>query len=69
MYKKLRNKFKDFQISISNNQKGTIRLHFQLHPFREAKYIACIKGKLFDIIVDIRKKLKNFMIYKYFIRK
>lgn len=56
-----------FQISISNNlKKGTIRgLHFQLHPFKEAKYIACIKGKLFDIIVDMRKKSKNFMkVYK-----
>ena len=51
------------QVSISNNlKKGTIRgLHYQLSPNSEAKYIACIKGSLFDIIVDIRKKSKNFM--------
>jgi dTDP-4-dehydrorhamnose 3,5-epimerase len=51
------------QVSISKNlKKGTIRgLHYQLFPNTEAKYISCIQGSLFDIIVDIRKQSKNFM--------
>ena len=55
------------QVSISNNRiKGTIRgLHFQLSPFSEDKYVACVKGRLFDVAVDLRKKSQNYLkIYK-----
>ena len=35
---------------------GTVRgLHFQSFPSQESKFVRCIKGKIFDVIVDIRK--------------
>ena len=36
-------------------KKGTLRgMHFQVAPFREAKLIRCIRGAIFDVIVDLR---------------
>ena len=40
---------------------GTVRgLHFQSFPSQESKFVRCIKGKIFDVIVDIRKDSKTF---------
>mgnify|MGYP001129666955 CR=1 FL=1 len=37
-------------------KKGTVRgLHFQHPPNAELKLVSCIKGKIFDVIVDLRK--------------
>jgi dTDP-4-dehydrorhamnose 3,5-epimerase len=36
-------------------EKGTLRgLHFQQEPFSEVKLIRCIRGSIWDVIVDIR---------------
>lgn len=50
------------QDSISFNRiKGTIRgMHFQLCPFEEAKIVTCIKGKIFDVVIDLRSSSKTF---------
>ena len=50
------------QSSISFNiKKGTLRgMHFQVKPFEEAKYVRCTKGKIFDVIVDLRENSKTF---------
>lgn len=41
--------------------KGTIRgLHFQFPPFSEAKLVRCIKGKILNVFVDLRKGSKTF---------
>ena len=44
------------QSSISYNKtKGTLRgLHFQKSPYEEVKLVTCIKGSVFDVIVDLR---------------
>ena len=51
------------QINISTNKKkGTIRgMHFQLPPFSETKIISCVKGKVFDVAVDLRKDSPTFL--------
>jgi dTDP-4-dehydrorhamnose 3,5-epimerase len=37
-------------------KKGTIRgLHYQVAPHGEAKYMRCIAGAIFDVVVDIRR--------------
>ena len=50
------------QVNISVNKKvGTIRgLHLQKKPFEEVKIVKCIKGKVWDVIVDLRKDSISF---------
>jgi len=45
------------QHNLSYNKKcGTIRgLHYQLPPHEEIKVVRCVKGAIFDVIVDIRE--------------
>lgn len=44
------------QSSLSyNRQKGTLRgLHYQRQPLGEAKTIRCLRGRAFDVAVDLR---------------
>jgi dTDP-4-dehydrorhamnose 3,5-epimerase len=44
------------QCNISyNKKKGTLRgMHYQLAPHQEAKLVSCIKGAIYDVIVDLR---------------
>jgi len=40
---------------------GTIRgLHFQRHPMAETKLLRCIRGEIFDVIVDLRDGSPTF---------
>lgn len=50
------------QANISyNNKRGTLRgLHYQLKPFQEAKLIRCVKGAIYDVIVDLRRDSLTF---------
>jgi dTDP-4-dehydrorhamnose 3,5-epimerase len=44
-----------------NRKKGTLRgFHFQLPPYQEAKYLRCIRGKVYDIVVDLRQKSETY---------
>ena len=51
------------QVNISNNiKKGTIRgLHYQINRSREQKIIICLKGSIYDVIVDARPGSKNYL--------
>lgn len=45
-----------------SNQKGTLRgLHFQRPPHAEIKLIRCIRGSVFDVIVDLRQQSPSFL--------
>jgi len=45
-------------------KRGTVRgLHFQNSPYTETKIISCIKGKIWDVAVDLRKNSPTFMNY------
>jgi dTDP-4-dehydrorhamnose 3,5-epimerase len=47
---------------VSSKKKGTLRgFHFQKKPFNETKIIYCVKGKIFDVIVDLRKNSKTYL--------
>jgi dTDP-4-dehydrorhamnose 3,5-epimerase len=50
------------QCSISFNKKiGTLRgMHYQKEPYQEVKIVRCTKGKIFDVIIDLRKDSKTF---------
>lgn len=53
------------QINLSKtNLKGTIRgLHCQIQPFAETKIVICIKGKIFDVAVDLRSNSRTLYSY------
>jgi len=44
------------QCSISyNEQRGTLRgMHYQIPPCQEAKVVSCIRGSIYDVILDLR---------------
>lgn len=44
-----------------NSEKGTLRgLHFQAHPSMEDKLVRCVKGAIFDVMVDLRRGAPTF---------
>lgn len=44
--------------------KGTLRgMHYQQPPHAEIKLIRCVRGKVFDVIIDIRKNSPTFLQY------
>ncbi len=39
-----------------NARKGTLRgMHYQAPPYAEAKLVQCLKGAIYDVIIDLRK--------------
>lgn len=50
------------QCNISfNTHKGTLRgMHFQAPPFAEEKLVRCTKGKLYDVVVDLRPQSPSY---------
>lgn len=50
------------QDNHSCSSKGVLRgLHFQASPMEQAKLIRVIRGKIWDVAVDIRKNSPNFL--------
>lgn len=51
------------QANISTNkQAGTVRgLHFQHAPHAEVKLVRCVKGALFDVVVDMREGSPTYL--------
>ncbi|HIG21967.1 MAG TPA: dTDP-4-keto-6-deoxy-D-glucose epimerase, partial [Henriciella sp.] len=41
---------------------GAVRgIHFQHPPYSEMKLVRCIKGRVWDVVVDLRKDSTTFM--------
>ena len=51
------------QCNISFNfKKGTLRgLHYQAPPFEEAKLVRCTRGRLFEVMIDLRKNSETYL--------
>ncbi len=51
------------QINTSyTHKKGTIRgMHYQIDPFQETKFMRCTKGRIYDVIIDLRSDSPTFM--------
>lgn len=44
-----------------NARKGTMRgLHYQAAPHEEVKIVRCTRGRIFDVLVDLRKDSRAF---------
>lgn len=54
-------------VQINNSQSryaGTLRgMHYQLSPKAETKIVRCIKGALWDVILDLRKESPTFGLW------
>ena len=49
------------QDNESKSSKGVLRgLHFQKPPFAQAKLVRCIRGRVIDVVVDIRKESPTY---------
>ena len=49
------------QDNQSFSERGTLRgLHYQLNPMAQGKLVRVTKGRVFDVIVDLRRKSKTF---------
>jgi dTDP-4-dehydrorhamnose 3,5-epimerase len=43
---------------------GTVRgLHFQYPPHAEMKFVSCLRGEIYDVVVDIRRNSPTFLMY------
>ena len=43
---------------------GTVRgLHFQTPPFQQAKLIRVLRGKIFDVVVDLRRSSATYGVH------
>ena len=53
------------QMNLSDNlHKGTLRgLHYQEEPYLEAKIVYCLKGSVYDVIVDLRPSSSTYMCH------
>jgi dTDP-4-dehydrorhamnose 3,5-epimerase len=51
------------QVNLSRTEKsGTVRgIHFQVPPYTEAKLVCCVKGRLWDVAVDLRRQSKTYL--------
>ena len=51
------------QANLSTNLKaGTVRgLHFQYAPHGETKLVQCVKGSIYDVVVDIREESPTYL--------
>ncbi len=50
------------QCSLSfNEKKGTLRgVHFQAEPYPEDKIVRCVRGAIYDVVVDLRAGSPTF---------
>lgn len=51
------------QCNIScNAKKGTLRgMHYQVDPYAEIKFVRCIRGAVYDVVIDLRKASPTYL--------
>ncbi len=54
-------------IQVNNSastHKGTLRgLHYQLAPMEEVKLVRCVKGAIWDVVLDLRPESETFGVW------
>ena len=57
----------DVEFNQDNHSKSTAHvlrgLHYQANPHAQAKLVRCVKGRIYDVAVDIRPKSETFGQY------
>tara|TARA_B100000676_G_C17728027_1_gene654840 strand:- start:139 stop:669 length:531 start_codon:yes stop_codon:yes gene_type:complete len=56
------------QCNVSENPFAfTLRgFHYQISPFSEGKTLSCLRGRIYDIVVDLRPESSTFMQWESF---
>ena len=51
------------QASVSYNERaGTVRgMHFQWPPSQEGKLVRCLRGRLYDVLLDLRPRARTYL--------
>ena len=51
------------QTNLSFNRlQGTLRgMHYQAEPYGEAKLVRCIKGAIYDVVIDLREQSSTYL--------
>ena len=63
---KLMNNIRQTNVS-ENREKYTLRgFHYQLPPNGENKVVSCIKGSIYDIVVDLRERSETYLQWESF---
>jgi dTDP-4-dehydrorhamnose 3,5-epimerase len=54
--------FNPVQMNVSfNSKRGTLRgMHFQRPPHEEAKIVSCMRGAIYDVVIDLRRGSPTF---------
>ena len=56
----LKSEFAQCSVSL-NHRRGTLRgMHYQIKPHQEAKLVRCTRGRMQDVIVDLRTGSPSF---------
>ncbi|MEM9016015.1 MAG: dTDP-4-dehydrorhamnose 3,5-epimerase family protein [Verrucomicrobiota bacterium] len=51
----------DQTLFVSNRTRHTLRgMHWQEEPHGEVKLVQCLRGRIFDVMVDLRKNLPSY---------
>ena len=57
----LSTEFAQFNLAYNHNA-GTLRgMHYQTAPHQEVKLVRCTRGKVFDVIIDLREDSPSYM--------
>ena len=52
----------DFVATATNHFAGTIRgMHYQADPHGETKLVRCVRGRVFDVAVDLRPQSQSYL--------
>lgn len=50
-----------------SQEKGTLRgMHFQIAPHAETKVVSCVRGAMFDVIIDLRPQSPTYRQWQAF---
>ena len=53
------------QSIVTKSKKGVIRgIHYNLHPISQFKWLTCVSGSVYDVVVDIRQDSPTFKAYR-----
>lgn len=53
------------QANVSNSKMGVARgIHYSLNPIGQEKWVTCVAGSIWDVIVDLRPDSTTFMMWE-----